>query len=1220
MSQLTIEHQADGSFHIVRFAPDHKSVRIDGTITPPTAFDVPGTPGAHLDGELRWLLEKYLDYPFEPRTHQAARAAAALQVWGEAAFHALFHAGEARDFYQRASAAGLDRLRLVISSDDPKVLSWPWEALYDPTRQFIAHHCDIERKLTRDVDDPPELPATLPRDRINILLVTCRPEGDRDVGYRSVSRPMIDKVHASDLPAEVTVLRPPTLEQLDRVLAERPGYFHVLHFDGHGAYGHLAGGAAAGPQEVLHSPHIFAGPQGCLVFEKSDGTADLVPGWKLDQLLRTHKLPAVVINACQSAMVDGDAQSAFASVAASLIHAGTRSVLAMAYSLYVTGAQRFLPAFYEALFRTGSFASATRGGRRAMLAEKGRVCAVGNHDLDDWLVPVLYQQQPFEFSFAKTEMPGSDPGAGTGKTVASALRVTRLPTEARLDQVEYGFVGRDGAILKLERGLLAPAPVLLVHGLGGAGKTTLARGFADWLDKTRGLDACRWFAFDGIHSAEFVLDEIGAIFFPPEFKTRPVNAKIEQLAKVLGQHRVLLIWDNFESASGNVDAGIAPLLKPEDLALLKCLLVRMRGGKSKVILTSRGEEEQWLPTDLRRKFDLGGLRDEERWEFCDLIALTLGLKINRKDPELTHLLDLLEGHPLLMRVVLPTLEGSTVARVTERLLANGIKVDDRTTATLQFVEERLPRDLQMLLTPLALHERFVSVDHVVAMATQAKGLVVERVQVERFCQSMAKAGLLQHRANSIYHIHPSLSRHLRAPQSIAHADPHQHQWRRAFITLMARGADEFAPKPFHEQINVFSVHEGNFRAALTMAIEDDLNEPVAALLQTLASYAHNARHWTEAETLYNQLAEHGLAVKNDRLVAAAYHHIGMISEGRSNFALAESSYHKSISFSKKSGDEKAMSITYHQLGMVAWKRHDYDEAMRWSRKSLAIKEGHNDDNSKSHTYYLIGAILGSQREFDLANEWLHKSLAISDKLGDRYSASGTHHQLGIIAHARGDLANAEAWYKKALEGKQNYGTPIDVANVLHQLGVVAHNRNDLAQAEEWYIKAIAISAKYKDQHGEALTCHQLGRVFEDRRDFVHSVEWYNKSLTIKTMLGDEHGKASTHHQLGIVAQRRGDLNQAKEAYLKSLEICEKFRDEHGAAQTFCAMGVMELDRGAPSEAMRLLVLAARAFSKAKNPPAANDMRQFAGEKIADPAARTLWPAGELGPLPEPKPG
>ena len=67
-------------------------------------------------------------------------------------------------------------------------------------------------------------------------------------------------------------------------------------------------------------------------------------------------MPGVVLNACRSATHEEDAEDPFASVAAALLRAGTRSVVAMSYSLYVSGAQQFLPAFYRRLFERGSFA------------------------------------------------------------------------------------------------------------------------------------------------------------------------------------------------------------------------------------------------------------------------------------------------------------------------------------------------------------------------------------------------------------------------------------------------------------------------------------------------------------------------------------------------------------------------------------------------------------------------------------------------------------------------------------------------------------------------------------------------------------------------------------------------------------------------------------------------------------------------------------------------
>jgi hypothetical protein len=126
-----------------------------------------------------------------------------------------------------------DRLLLQISSDDARVLSWPWEALRDPQAGLLGQRCQIERRPNRQLDPMP-LPEDLSRDRVNILLVTARPyEGD--VHYRSISRPLVELINDRKLPPQVHVLRPPTFDRL----REHTGYDHILHFDGHGAYGQL---------------------------------------------------------------------------------------------------------------------------------------------------------------------------------------------------------------------------------------------------------------------------------------------------------------------------------------------------------------------------------------------------------------------------------------------------------------------------------------------------------------------------------------------------------------------------------------------------------------------------------------------------------------------------------------------------------------------------------------------------------------------------------------------------------------------------------------------------------------------------------------------------------------------------------------------------------------------------------------------------------------------
>src|SRR5208283_1087319 len=93
-----------------------------------------------------------------------------------------------------------------ICSDDPHILSWPWEALYDPLAgAYVAHERRLERRLNRLPDPQPV--ADLPNERVNILLVVCRPF-ENDVRYRSIARPLIELIQSKNLPAHVDILRP----------------------------------------------------------------------------------------------------------------------------------------------------------------------------------------------------------------------------------------------------------------------------------------------------------------------------------------------------------------------------------------------------------------------------------------------------------------------------------------------------------------------------------------------------------------------------------------------------------------------------------------------------------------------------------------------------------------------------------------------------------------------------------------------------------------------------------------------------------------------------------------------------------------------------------------------------------------------------------------------------------------------------------------------------
>ncbi|MDQ2694462.1 MAG: CHAT domain-containing protein, partial [Pseudomonadota bacterium] len=725
MQTLIVRHlPGDGDacrFQLFRLSDGRTAEPAD--IPAPDTVAVEGCPDRHLGEELRWYLEEFLEYPFAPQTERAERVQAALRSWGEAAFAALFGSGRGRDFYHDAYRAGLENLTLKIASDDPRVLAWPWEALHDPAAAPLAHACQMERQLSGQ-HDPLPLPEDLPREQIRILLVTARPY-EADVGFRTLSRPLLELVEREELPVHIDLLRPPTFDQLRRHLHKHPGQYHIVHFDGHGGYGLYAQSQA----------DRYKGHQGKLIFETDEGGEDPIDAEALATLLREYRVPVMVLNACQSAMIDERAENAFASVAAALQRAGVRSVVAMAYSLYVSAAEVFIPPFYQRLFGSGSITEAVRAGRQALLKTPGRTCARGCFPLQDWLVPVVYQQDPPRLDFA-----------GRGRP-AEAADESALPEEIGAERDPYGFIGRDSALLSLERALRRPPPGILIHGLGGIGKTTLAKGLVRWLNDTGGLGAgSLWFAFDDIRSSEYVINRLVEKLFGVDATAAPLAQKQAALLKALRENPYLLVWDNFESVQGSPDAGIEPLLPAEDREQLRDFLYQLRGGKTKVLITSRSQESAWLNRPNCYRLPLEGLRGEERWAYCNAIVRDLGLKVNQDDKDLKELMDLLDGHPLAMRAMLVQLADHDAAALSRRFrerLAQEDAADEaqaRLFTTLAFVTEALPEALRPLLAPLSLHERFVDADYLEAMAKTAQA-PQDRAAIDRLLGVLETAGL-----------------------------------------------------------------------------------------------------------------------------------------------------------------------------------------------------------------------------------------------------------------------------------------------------------------------------------------------------------------------------------------------------------------------------------------------------------------------------------------------
>ncbi|NES20420.1 MAG: CHAT domain-containing protein, partial [Symploca sp. SIO3E6] len=595
---------------------------------PPVVFTHPFNQQALVD--LRWYLEDYLDFPYGLEPEKANKIEDKFQQWGEELFELVFRSSEkAREFFQAATYAGLDKCQLVITSDSPEVLNLPWELLYSPSdRQFLAPSLAGMSRSLSDYAVRAEM-GELPQDKLNILLVIARPYGERDVGLRTIARPLLQALTNIRHKVNLKVLRPPSFEEFQQELNRNKGFYHIVHFDGHGDFD---------PDSSGFRHTLGTAGQGLLVFEQNDGSPDIVTAAQIAQNLADCRVPIFVLNACKSAE---EGEEKFSSVASRLVSLGAKGVVAMAYSVYVEAAKHFIGRLYGELAVGATLDSAVAAGRKDVLNKPLRPSPRGDKPLQDWLVPVLYQQESYApFSQVDNQTSSFEElmmGVGNQEQA-----VDELPEAGT-----YGFIGRDYEILRLERAF-RQNQVVLLKGMGGVGKTELAVGFARWLQETQGREEIFFTSFETGNGLSNVINSIGRRLGGEKFSMLLPDQQYQVVLKYLQTHPCLLIWDNLEPVAGFPE-GNAPLLSQEERDKLKQFLKQLRGGQSWVLITSR-REEIWLDCGYQL-VSLSGLSRNDAEELAAKILQTAGVDRENLPPEYLELLQLLGGHPLALRVV-----------------------------------------------------------------------------------------------------------------------------------------------------------------------------------------------------------------------------------------------------------------------------------------------------------------------------------------------------------------------------------------------------------------------------------------------------------------------------------------------------------------------------------------------------------------------------------------
>ncbi len=190
--------------------------------------------------------------------------------------------------------------------------------------------------------------------------------------------------------------------------------------------------------------------------------------------------------------------------------------------------------------------------------------------------------------------------------------------------------------------------------------------------------------------------------------------------------------------------------------------------------------------------------------------------------------------------------------------------------------------------------------------------------------------------------------------------------------------------------------------------------------------------------------------------------LGLIAESQGDYEAARKLYQDSLDLAQSLGDHQLIASNLGNLGNVARLQGDYDTARKYSQQSLDLAQALGDRQVIASILANLGNVAQLQGDYESARKYYQQSLDLAQALGDRQVIARVLLNLGNVAQSQGDYESARKYAQQSLDLAQALGDRKVIARVLWGQARVAAKTGRKAEARKLLDQAVQIFAMLGD--------------------------------------------------------------------------------------------------------------------------------------------------------------